>query len=203
VQYQRSSLRDRSSDPAVTKRSPDKLGIGAIASVALGEFDTVDIAPLYVVDYEQHSRVISIKANWIPDFLRQIDGMGVLGSYPLVRGLLVFRLTPRVLFQGSHVLDAGDNVELRQSVDYLRAGGDVTMDVWSDGPLIGFTGSIAYKRLLRITAAPRDVDLLKANVQFWLDEGEYVSVGYTYERGRDEDTTERVDRWKRALGVRF
>lgn len=203
VQYQRTSVRDRSTFPATTKRRPDKLGVGAIVGLRLAPHDQVDLAPIYVVDYEKGSRVGSLKANWIPGFLRQIDGLAVQGSYPLIPKLLSFGLTPRVLAQGSHVFDPGTNTELRMTSDYLRAGGDVTVDLWGNGALSDFTGSVAYKRLFRLTSGPRDIDLLKASVQYWLDDDQHVSIGYIYERGLDEDTADRVNDWKLTLGVRF
>ena len=203
VQYQRTSVRDRSVSPATTERSPDKLGIGAIVGLRLAPHDQVDLAPVFVVDYEKGSRVFSVKANWIPGFLRQIDGLAVQGSYPLLPGLLSFGLTPRILAQGSHVFDTGTNTELRVTSNYLRVGGDVTLDLWGVGAISNFTGSVAYKRLFRLTSGPRGVDLFKADIQYWLDDGRHVSIGYTYERGLDEDTVDRVDDWKLTLGVRF
>jgi hypothetical protein len=203
VQYQRISVRDRSTTPATTKRNPDKLGIGAVASWRVARHDQIDFAPVYVVDYEKGSRVLSTKANWIPGFLRQIDELPVMRARPLLPNLLFWGLSPRILLQGSHVFDAGTNAGLLVASDYLRAGGDVTLDLWGDGALSNLTASVAYKRLFRLTRGPRDVDLLKANVQYWLDDSQHVSIGYTYERGLDEDTADRVNDWKLSLGIRF
>lgn len=203
VQYQRTSVRDRSTTPATTSRSPDKLGIGAVISVEAGRYDQVDVAPVYIVDYEKGSRTATAKVNWIPGFLRDIPGIPVVRSLPVARGLLYWGVTPRVLVQGSHVFDAGTNTELMTTSNYLRAGGDVSLDLWGAGALSNLTGSLSYKRLFRLTSGPRDVDLLKANLQYWLDDGQRVSIGYTYERGLDEDTADRVEDWKLSLGVRF
>ena len=203
AQYQRTSVRDRSVSPSATTRSPDKLALGAIAGVRVAPHDQIDVAPVYVLDFEKHSRVVSAKANWIPSPLRQIAWLPVLKSRPIARDLLYWGVTPRILAQGSHVFEAGTNVELLSTSDYLRTGADVSLDLWGAGPLSDFTASIAYKRLFRITKGPRDVDLLKANVQFWLDDGQHVSLGYSYERGHDEDTLDRIDDWSISLGVRF
>jgi hypothetical protein len=203
VQYQRTSVRDRSVTPANTKRSPDKLGLGAVVSLRVAPHDQVDAAPVYLVDYEHGSRLISAKINWIPGFLRTIDGLPVLRARRLVPDLLYWGITPRVLIQGSHVFDAGTNPELFQTSDYLRMGSDISLDIWGAGPLSGLTAGVAYKRLFRFTSGPRDIDLLKVNLQFWLDQSEHVSLGYVYERGLDEDTANRVENWRLALGVRF
>jgi len=203
VQYQRTSIRDRSVTPSTTERSPDKLGIGAVVSWRVARHDQIDIAPVYIVDYEKGSRVLSAKANWVPGFLREIDALPVMRSRPLLPKLLFWGLSPRVLVQGSHVFDAGTNADLLKTSDYLRLGGEATLDLWGDGILSNLTASVAYKRLFRVTSGPRDVDLLKANIQWWLDSSQHVSIGYTYERGLDEDTADRVDDWKLSLGVRF
>lgn len=203
VQYQRTSVRDTSVSPATTKRGPDKLGLGTVVSLHLAGYNDVDVAPIYIVDYEKHSRVVSVKANWIPSFLRQIDPIAVMRSRPLISGLLDYVVTPRVLFQASHVLGAGTNAELIDTSSFVRLGADLTLDLWGDGVLKKFTGSLGYKRLFRIGSGPEGVHLLKTSIQYWLDPDEHVSVGYTFEHGLDEDTTTKVNDWKVSVGVRF
>lgn len=204
VQYQRTSVRDRSVTPAETERSVEKLGLGATLELWASSIDPIDVAPIYVVDYVTDSRVISAKANWIPGFLRRIDSVPIGRARPLLADVFYWRLLPRVLVQGSHVLDAGTNAELLETNDYLRLGGDVSLDIWGVTPFLrDFTVTASAKKLWMLTDGPRDVWLFKSSLQYWVSGSQHVSVAFVYERGWDEDTIARIDDWKLTLGARF
>jgi len=212
AQYVRSRVDDRvgSSDSETSR-----LALGIVGSVYFGQYDIVDVAPLYVRDFEAHSEIIGGRVTWRPGLLYRLPSFGrayqflctetkVDGGCLLGGNLMAVRTDLQLITSFGHVIHAGSAPDLNTGGGYLRVGPSVHLTVYGlKGVVDDLALDFAYRRLFRITGDRPRVSALSAGIAYWVAGSRHVSLRYGYDRGRDEETLEKFEKWSLAVGVRF
>ncbi|GAB3344929.1 hypothetical protein [Lysobacter tyrosinilyticus] len=192
-----------------TKQSgPDDDGTSKISAGFLyaAEFESLDqlsLAPLYVADRIQDSRIATLRAAWTPGFLYGIDGLPMDGTKDI--GPFAVRMNLQLRAQAGRVIDAGTSEDLLDVDDYVRLGPAFKLELWPRTErwlLSRITADAAYRHFFRLSG-PHDVEWWSAGINYSIEPTDHVTVRYSYEQGEDEETLEKSKLWKLTFGVRF
>lgn len=204
VQFARRRVKDKdgivSSDP---KNDISQWGTGLVYGATFNSYDVVAATALFTADDRADSRQASIRLNWTPGFLQSIDALPFERSRRI--GPVAIGLGFQAIAQGGHVFDAGTNTELADKGDYLRAGGIMSGNIWSlaDAPILSrLSADVSYKHLFRLSG-PRRITWFEAGINYSIEATDHITLRYSYERGRDDETLKETDQWKVSLGIRY
>lgn len=185
------------------KNNISQWGFGLVYGATLNSYDVISATPLFTADDVADSRQASIRVNWTPGFLQSLDALPFERSRRI--GPIAVGLGFQAIVQGGHVFDAGTSVELAENGDYLRAGGNLTGNIWSlvDVPILSaLSADVSYKHLFRLSG-PRRVTWFEAGLNYSVESTDHITLRYSYERGRDDETLKPTDQWKVSLGIRY
>lgn len=178
-------------------------GFGLVYGATLNSYDIISATPVFTADDVSDSRQASVRINWTPGFLQSLDAIPFERSRRI--GPIAIGLGFQTIVQGGYVFEAGTNTALVDNGDYLRAGPSLTGTIWSlvDAPVLSrLSADIAYKHLFRL-AGPRKVTWFEAGLNYSVDTKDHITVRYSYERGRDDETLKQTNQWKVSLGIRY
>lgn len=180
-----------------------KVSTGFLYGVDFESFDTISVAPLYVVDRIHDSRVATLRAAWTPGFLYNIDALPMGDGRNF--GPVIARMDLQLRAQAGRVIDAGDSPELADTDDYFRLGPAFRLELWPTSEhwlLSRLSADVGYRRFFRMSG-PEDVEWWGAGINYSIEPTDHVTIRYSYEHGEDEETLEKSRQWKLVLGVRF
>jgi hypothetical protein len=185
------------------KNNISQWGFGLVYGATLNSYDVISATPLFTADDFSDSRQASIRINWTPGFLQAIDAIPFERSRRI--GPVAIALGFQGIVQGGHVFEAGTNTDLIEDGDYLRAGANFTANVWSlvNAPILSeLSADVSYKHLFRLSG-PRKVRWFEAGLNYSVESTDHITLRYSYERGRDDETLKETDQWKMSLGIRY
>ncbi|WP_093087908.1 hypothetical protein [Sphingobium sp. AP50] len=188
---------------ADAKNSISQWGFGLVYGATLNSYDVISATPLFTADDFADSRQASIRINWTPGFLQSLDAIPFERSRRV--GPIAVGLGLQTIIQGGHVFKAGTSAELVENGDYLRAGANLTGNIWSlvDAPILSaLSADVSYKHLFRLSG-PRKVTWFEAGLNYSVESTDHITLRYSYERGRDDETLKETDQWKVSLGIRY
>jgi hypothetical protein len=209
VEVKRKRVEDTSGDPptppeevADEDKDLSEFSFGLAWSALFESRDEISVAPLISFDDEADSSVGALRASWTPGFLQEIDFLPFGASRKI--GPLAVELDLRALMQLGHVFDPGTNDDLKEQGDYFRVGLEGKIFLWSlanDKFFSRFSADATWKRLAAV--AGDKVKWFDVGINWSADETDHVTVRYSYERGRDDETLKRSEAWKLSVGLRF
>ena len=185
------------------KNNISQWGFGLVYGATLNSYDVISATPLFTADDFSDSRQASIRINWTPGFLQAIDAIPFERSRRI--GPVALALGFQGIVQGGHVFKAGANADLIENGDYLRAGANLTGNLWLlvDAPILSeLSADVSYKHLFRLSG-PRKVTWFEAGLNYSVESTDHITLRYSYERGRDDETLKETDQWKISLGIRY
>jgi hypothetical protein len=173
--------------------------IGALYSRETEGNSTFDLTSLYTVETEHDSRIVSVEAAWKPGVLYRSERLPFGGARKVGPGWI--KLNAQMNLQAGDVIDAGTSIDLAGQNAFARIGPTLQLVFWPDA-LPRFRTDATYKHLFHI-GDTRDVTWLDAGFNYGIDPEGHYTLRYSYQRGRDEETLERIRRWTLSFGVRF
>lgn len=195
--------RAQTRQPGPDEDGTSKVSAGFLYAAEFESLDQLSIAPLYVVDRIQDSRVASLRASWTPGFLYRVDALPMGNAR--VMGPLVVRMDLQLRAQAGRVVDAGTSSALADTDDYARLGPAIGFEFWPNSgrwPLSRLSADAGYRKFFRLSG-PEDVEWWGAGINYSIEPTDHVTVRYSYEHGEDEETLEKTRQWKLMLGIRF
>lgn len=193
-----------------------KVAAGALLSALVTPNDQIEFASLYTKDLESDAEILSGRFAWRPGFLYSLssfrgDWRFGCSAADLSRGscrygthYFGFRSDLQLVTTFGKILHEGTDSELTDGREFLRSGVDTRFVLYGlRGIVRDFSVDIAFKHLVGIVGDGDDITQFRAGISYWIAGSDHVALRYGYERGRDEDTLEKFDLWKLALGVRF
>lgn len=213
VQFVRSHVENKAT--GTTQEEAAKLNFGVIGVAYVTELDVVEFAPLYTIDLEDESEVLSGRVSWRPGFLYGLPSFRssrLFGCAQTPREgrcryddrLFAVWTDVQIIAQFGKVLDPGTNAMLADGQGFLRAGPSATVSLFGlEGLVRDLSLDASYRHFFRISGPRKKVRVLRTGLNYWVGGSEHVSIRVGYEWGRDEDTLKRFEAWKLGFGARF
>lgn len=198
--YRRQDLKTRDAISGETdSKGSSEWNVGLLYSLETDSNDTFDIAALYTAETENDVRVVGIDANWKPGFLYRSERLPFGGARRMGPGWV--KLNAQLNLHAGDVIKAGTSPDLVDQDAYARIGPALQLTVWPN-VLPRLRADATYKHLFRI-GDTRDVEWLDAGFNYDIDPDGHYTLRYSFQKGRDVETLERIRRWTLSFGVRF
>jgi hypothetical protein len=204
IEYRRKRVRNGTTNAPISNNNDvNTLGFGFQAAAPSGRYGQVSIVPIYVFDFVEKSEIGALKIAWKPSFLYQIDQIPFQRAVSFGPGLI--KLRGQLRMDAGHIFKLGNNLDLGNKREYVRAGGDIGATIWVTAlgkPFSDLTYDIDYVHLEKI-AGSKSVYSIETGVTYWIGGSDNFSIGYKYKRGLNEETLDKSDSWNLNFGVRF
>lgn len=158
-----------------------------------------DLAALYTAESEHDSRIVSVEAGWKPGVLYRNQWLPFGGARKIGHGWVM--LNAQLSLQAGDIIDAGTSTDLAGQDAFARIGPTLQITFWPDA-LPRLRADATYKHWFRV-GDTLDVTWLDTGFNYEIDPEGHYTLRYSYQRGRDEETLERIRRWTLSFGVRF
>lgn len=192
-----------SGDGDSTDGDTKKWGAGFVFGRIFKSMDEISIAPHYAIDKATDAEFAVLKATWMPGFLYDYEKLPYDGAR--IYDNFSWKLDTRLLAEAGKVLEVGTSTLSEDDANYFRMGPWIAATVWlhpDNAFLSKFSLDAYYKNLVRIDG-PGPLMRFSAGINYSPEKTDHLSFRLSYDRGREDDTLNRVEGWKLSFGVRY
>lgn len=164
-----------------------------------GGYQNVQIYPKYVRSLSNGSEVLSGNFVYTPEY-----GIpGIDNVLYVVPDMLSFQFTPKLKTVVHDVLQSGTNTTLTKLGSYSWIGPYLSLAVYGEGVLEGFTFITSYETYDVFKGSLPSVYLFQTQLNYDLGKSKLVSLQLNYQKGRNLDTLELINQITLGLGVKY
>lgn len=201
---------NRSANSSAAKKSKDVdfLGFSATSEIGIadgrGSANYFRVRPNYITDFDGEAKSWSIVAEWQPFLDRQPFRL----SQPNDLGPIIWQLDPILRLQYAHQLNGSTDPIFNHNDDPLRIGPVLGLTIQPTGvfnlPKM-FQDSTLFASYQYLTDVENGDSsyLLKAGVNFNLDEDGHTALKVSYSKGQLEETGNDIDEVKVGLTAKW
>jgi hypothetical protein len=164
-----------------------------------GGYQNIQIYPKYVQSLSNGAEVLSGNFVYTPEY-----GIpGIDNVFYVIPDTLSFQLTPKVKTVLHDVLDAGTNTTLMKLGSYSWIGPYLSLAVYGEGVLEGFTWTTSYETYDVFKGTLPSIYLFQTQLSYDIGKSKLVSLQLNYQKGRNLDTLELIHQITLGLGVKY
>jgi hypothetical protein len=203
IQYDRSYVDGGKAPPNAS--NVNNLGFGIQERFTFpigGMYGSLFVQPEYIISLRSHAEVLKVRLAYEPDPL--IPYIGFAAPTP-VSSFWATAYARAVVNIYDVVRPSNDN-SLAPAGTFVNAGTELGLALFvndDDSPFNGISIPITYTILHGFSGPYKTVDLLQVAINYTLPKTKYVTVGLSYNVGRNLDTFEDQKVYKVSLGYKF
>ncbi|WP_298257293.1 hypothetical protein [Bradyrhizobium sp.] len=188
--------------PANSSRAQN-IGAGLLGDLTFptgfGGYQNIQIYPKYVQSLSNGAEVMSGNLVYTPEY----GISGIDNVLYVIPETLSFQFTPKVKTVFHDVLTSGTNTALLKLGSYDWIGPYLSLAVYGEGALEGFTFTTSYETYDVFVGTLRGVSMFQAQLNYDIGKSKLVSLQLNYQKGRNLDTLELINQITVGLGVKY
>ncbi|HUI98067.1 MAG TPA: hypothetical protein VLX44_20080, partial [Xanthobacteraceae bacterium] len=184
---------------AKTSSYVQNLGAGLTGDMTVFESHNLAVTPKYVESLRNDARVFSGTFAYTPMY-----GIPAVDSVLyIIPNTLSFQITPQLKYIIRDVTAAGTGLTVLNPGDYSWYGGRVSLTMFGEGIMDGFTYNVGYEEYAASEGNLRRVSNFLTAIGYTFGDAKLASILLQYQRGRNLDTLESVNVFTLGLGLKY